>query len=212
MPPVSQVAAFAAVVAVVIAIPGPSVLFTISRALTASRTCALLTVTGNAAGVYLQVAAVAAGIGTLVERSLPAFTLIKWAGAAYLCYLGVQALRHRHSLAEALAAKLAPIPPRRAVRDGFVAGVTNPKTIVFFVAVMPQFASPAAGHLPLQMLLLGAVFPVIALVLDSCWALAAGAARDRLATSPRRLAMIGGTGGLAMIGLGMTLAVTGHHD
>ena len=212
MIPVSHVLAFAAVMAVLIAIPGPSVLFTISRALTVGRSCALLTVIGNSAGVYLQVIAVALGVGTLVERSVLALTVIRWAGAAYLMYLGVQAVRHRRSLAEALAARVKPVPPRRALLDGFVVGATNPKTIVIFVVALPQFTNPAAGHLPLQMLLLGAVFPVIALVLDSVWAAAAGTARQWFVRSPRRLALIGGTGGLVMIGLGATLAITGRKD
>lgn len=212
MIPLSHVLAFAAVVAVVIAVPGPSVLFTISRALTVGRRAALLTVLGNAVGVYGQVVAVAVGMGTLVERSVLVFTVIKWIGAAYLVYLGVQALRHRQALAEALGARVVPVPPWRALRDGLVVGAMNPKTVVFFVVGLPQFVSPAAGHLPLQMLVLGALFPVIAVVLDSCWAFAAGTAREWLARSPRRLAMIGGTGGLVMIGLGATLAVTGRKD
>ncbi len=212
MLPVSHLLAFAAVVTVLIAIPGPSVLFTISRALTVGRRCALLSVLGNGAGVYLQVIAVAVGVGPLAERSVLAFTVVKWAGAAYLVYLGVQALRHRRSLAAALADRVAPVPPLRAVRDGFVVGAMNPKTIVFFVVALPQFTSPGDGRLPLQMLLLGAAFPVIALVLDSCWAFAAGTARDWFARSPRRMERIGGTGGLVMIGLGATLAVTGRKD
>jgi threonine/homoserine/homoserine lactone efflux protein len=212
MVPVSHLLPFAAVVALVIAVPGPSVLFTISRALSVGRRCALLTVLGNGAGVYLQVTAVAFGVGTLVERSILVFTLIKWAGGAYLVYLGVQAVRHRRSLAAALAARAAPVPPWRAVRDGAVVGATNPKTIVFFVVALPQFVSPASGHVPLQMLLLGTLFPVIALVLDSGWAFAAGTARAWFARSPRRLALIGGTGGLVMIGLGATLAVSGRGD
>jgi threonine/homoserine/homoserine lactone efflux protein len=200
------------VVTVLIVIPGPSVLFTISRALAVGRSCALLTVLGNAAGCYLQVVAVALGVGTLVERSVLALTVVKWIGAAYLVYLGVQAVRHRRRLAEAMAARVTPVPPRRAVLDGFVVGATNPKTIVFFVVALPQFTSPAAGQLPLQMLLLGALFPAIALVLDSSWAFAAGTAREWFVRSPRRLALIGGTGGLVMIGLGATLAVTGRKD
>lgn len=212
MIPVSHVLAFAAVVALLIAVPGPSVLFTVSRALTVGRRAALVTVLGNAAGVYAQVVAVALGVGTLAERSVLALAVVKWIGAAYLVCLGVQAVRHRRSLAEALAARVTPVRPRRALRDGFVVGATNPKTIVFFVVALPQFVNPAAGHLPLQMLLLGLLFPVIAVVLDSGWALAAGTARDWLARSPRRLALIGGTGGLVMIGLGATLALTGRKD
>jgi threonine/homoserine/homoserine lactone efflux protein len=105
-------------------------------------------------------------------------------------------------MAEALAARVPPVTPLRAIRDGFVVGAANPKTIVFFVVGLPEFVSSAPGHLPVpaQMLILGALFPVIALVLDSAWAAIAGTARQWLVRSPRRLAMIGGTGGLVMIG------------
>jgi threonine/homoserine/homoserine lactone efflux protein len=214
MMPVSHVLAFVAVVTVLIAIPGPSVLFTISRALTVGRRSALLTVVGNEIGLYVQVAAVAFGVGAVVERSAHILAAVKFAGAAYLVYLGVQAIRHRKSMAEALAAQLRPVTPLRAVRDGFVVGVANPKTIVFFIVALPEFTSRAPGHLPVQaqMLVLGALFPVIALVLDSVWATMAGTARQWFASSPRRLALIGGTGGLVMIGLGVSVAVTGRKD
>ena len=214
MVPLSHVLAFAAVVSVLIAIPGPSVLFTISRALTVGRRAALLTVAGNEIGLCVQVVAVAFGVGTVVERSAQVLTAVKLAGAAYLVYLGVQAIRHRKSVAEALAAQVRPVTPLRAVRDGFVVGVANPKTIVFFVAALPEFTSSASGHLPVpaQMLILGAMFPVIALVLDSLWAAIAGTVRQWLVRSPRRLALIGGVGGLVMIGLGLSVAATGRKD
>jgi threonine/homoserine/homoserine lactone efflux protein len=214
MVPASHILAFAAVVTVLIAIPGPSVLFTISRALTVGRRSAFFTVTGNELGVYAQVVAVAFGVGALVERSAEIFTIVKWAGAAYLVYLGVHAIRRRQSMAEALAARVAPMVPLRAVRDGFVIGATNPKTIVFFVVAMPEFTDRAAGALPVQtqMLILGALFPAIAFVLDSVWAAVAGTARQWFARSPRRLALIGGTGGLMMIGLGVAIAATGRKD
>jgi threonine/homoserine/homoserine lactone efflux protein len=212
--PASHVLTFAAVAAVLIAIPGPSVLFTISRALTVGRTCALFTVAGNELGGCAQVIAVAFGVGALLERSAEIFSIVKWAGAAYLVYLGIQAIRHRQSMAEALAAKVPPVRPLRAVRDGFVVGVTNPKTSVFLVVALPEFTTRGPGYLPVQaqMLLLGLLFPAIALVLDSAWAAAAGTARQWLARSPRRLALIGGTGGLVMIGLGVSIAATGRKD
>jgi threonine/homoserine/homoserine lactone efflux protein len=214
MVPLSHVLAYAAVVSVVIAIPGPSVLFTISRALTVGRRAALLTVVGNEAGLCVQVAAVAFGVGAVLERYAQILTVVKLAGAAYLAFLGVQAIRHRTSMAEALAANLPPVRPLRAVRDGFAVGVSNPKSIVFLVVGLPEFVSRAPGHLPVpaQMLILGALFPVIALVLDGLWAIVADTARRWLVRSPRRLALIGGTGGLVMIGLGVSVAVTGRQD
>ena len=214
MVPASHVLAFAAVVTVVIAIPGPSVLFTISRALTVGRRAALLTVVGNELGLCVQVVAVAFGVGAVLQRSAQVITVIKLAGAVYLVFLGVQAIRHRRSVAEALAVRVTPVRPLRAIRDGFVVGVANPKTIVFFIAGLPEFTTTAPGHLPVpaQMLILGALFPVIALVLDSAWAAIAGTGRQWLVGSPRRLALIGGTGGLVMIGLGVRIAATGRKD
>src|SRR5215470_12975426 len=187
--PAGHILAFAALSTVLIAIPGPSVLFTISRALTVGRTCALFTVAGNELGGCVQVVAVAFGVGALVERSAEIFSIVKWVGAAYIVYLGVQAFRHRRALAESLAARVAPVRPLRAIRDGFVIGVTNPKSIVFLVVALPEFTDPTPGHLPVQVqiLLLGALFPAIAFVLDSVWAAAAGTARQWLSRSPRRL-------------------------
>src|SRR6202451_3446798 len=172
MIPASHVLVFATLVTVLIAIPGPSVLFTVSRALTVGRRSALFSVAGNELGLYAQVVAVAFGVGALVQRSAQIFTLVKWAGAAYLVFLGVQAVRHRQSMAAALAARLTPVRPARAIRDGFVIGATNPKTIVFFVVALPEFTARGAGHRPgpAQMLMLGALFPHMALLLASIWA------------------------------------------
>lgn len=95
---------------------------------------------------------------------------------------------------------------------GFAVGVANPKTMVFFAAVLPQFVDRSQGHVSAQMLLLGLVFNVIAVVFDSAWGLVAASARSWFANSPRRLALVGGVGGLTMIGLGVTVAATGRKD
>lgn len=208
--PVSNFLAFAVTAAIIVAIPGPSVLFTISRALTVGRRSAFLTVMGNAVGGYLQVVAAAFGIGAIVAHSATAFTVIKYLGAAYIVYLGIQAIRHRRSISSTLDSGIPVVSSRRALRDGLITGVTNPKSIVVIVTVMPTFTDPAAGPVWLQLLLLGALFPVFGLLLDGTWAAAAGTARAWLARSPRRMAAIGGTGGLVMIGLGTSLAFTGR--
>ncbi|HTU29851.1 MAG TPA: LysE family translocator [Solirubrobacteraceae bacterium] len=204
--------AFAGVAAILVAIPGPSVLFTISRALTGGRRTALWNVVGNELGLMVQVVAVAFGAGALIESSAHVFTVVKLIGAAYIVFLGVQAIRHRRSLSEAVARGAGPMSPGRAIRDGAVVGATNPKTVAFFLIILPQFTRPAAGHLTLQLLILGCVFPVVALAIDAVWALAAGTLSQWLARSPRRLAAIGGVGGLVMIGLGVSVAATGRRD
>ena len=96
--------------------------------------------------------------------------------------------------------------------DGFTVGVTNPKVIVFFAAMLPQFVDRQAGNVPVQIIVLGAIFAGIALISDSTWALAAGTVRNWLGRSQRRLELIGGIGGLAMIGIGTRLALTGRND
>jgi len=212
MVPLSHVLTFAALISVIVAIPGPSVLFTISRALTVGRRGALFTVIGNELGLCVQVVAVAFGVGAVLERSAQVLTAVKFAGAAYLVFLGVQAVRHRRSLGAALHAEVEHKTTGVLLRDGFVVGVSNPKAIVFFAAVLPQFVDASAGHVPLQMLLLGTVFTAIAVVCDSTWAVAAGTARAWIAHSPRRLELVGGAGGLVMIGIGASLALTGGRD
>ncbi|MEU6328386.1 LysE family translocator [Streptomyces sp. NPDC047049] len=206
--------AFAAMSLLVIAIPGPSVLFVIGRALAHGRRTALATVLGNVLGSYLLVAAVAFGLGALVERSAAVFLAVKLAGAAYLVFLGVQAFRHRKEMKMGTAD--VPAQPARGdlrtIADGVLVGVTNPKGIVFFAAVLPQFVDRAAGGLPAQMLVLGLVPISIGLITDTMWGLTASAARAWFARSERRLSMIGGAGGFAMIGLGMTVAATGRAD
>ena len=203
-----RVLAFAAMSLLVIVIPGPSVLFVIGRALAHGRRTAVATALGNVFGSYLLVVAVAVGIGSLVERSAAVYLTVKLAGAAYLVFLGVQAFRHRGEL-KASAITSRPAGPARGdlrtVLDGALVGVTNPKGVVFFAAVLPQFVDHAAGHVPAQMLLLG-------LVTDTLWGLTASAARTWFARSDRRLSLIGGAGGFTMIGLGLTVAVTGRAD
>jgi threonine/homoserine/homoserine lactone efflux protein len=203
---------FAAAAFVLILVPGPSVLFTVSRGVALGRRAALVTVLGNSTGVYLQVIAVAVGLGALVERSVTLFTTVKLAGAAYLVLLGLRAIRSREELAAAFDATAAARSRRRIYWEGFIVGATNPKAIVFFAAILPQFVQVGHGPAALQMLVLGLIFVAIALVSDGTWGLAAGTARAWLARSPRRLRQLSSVGGLAMIGLGLRLAATGRGD
>ncbi|UVJ39937.1 LysE family translocator [Arthrobacter sp. CJ23] len=209
MVPFTNLLAFALASLVLIAIPGPSVLFVIGRSLALGRKGGLLSVLGNALGMVPQIIAVALGLGVVLAQSIVLFTIIKFAGAAYLVYLGIQAIRHRGG--RTTAAGPAPSSSTwRLLREGFLVGATNPKSIVFFVAVLPQFVDYSAGSIPVQLASLGAVFLVIALVSDSIWALAAGTARHWFARSPQRISTLGATGGVMMIGLGGTLALTGN--
>src|SRR6476646_5247440 len=184
MPSAATLLTFTLAGIVLVAIPGPSVLFIVGRAL---------------------------AYGAVAARSVEVFTVLKLVGAAYLVYLGVQTFRHRGDLAAAIDRPVGPAH-RRLFWQGVVVGVTNPKVLIFFAAVLPQFVDLGAGSATGQMLVLGLLFAIIAATLDSTWGLAAGAVRAWFATSPARLRLVGGTGGLTMIGLGVGLAFTCRLD
>ncbi len=210
MPSLEALAAFALASVILIVIPGPSVLFVIGRSLSYGRWGGLMSVLGNGLGALPLVAAVAFGLGAIVAQSVMLFTSIKLLGAAYLIYLGVQAIRRRKDgVADGTEPTRPSLTPSVMLRQGFIVGVTNPKTIVFFVAVLPQFVSFRAGAIPLQMMVLGLVFVTIGFICDAVWAILAGSAGAWFAKSPRRLSGIRAIGGGLMIGLGGGLALTG---
>jgi threonine/homoserine/homoserine lactone efflux protein len=211
--PTRHLVEFLLTVYVLILIPGPSVLFVVSRGVSLGRRAALATVLGNASGFAFQLALVALGLGGIVARSDAVFTTLKLIGAAYLVYLGVRNLRDRKALSKMFGTADATAKPlRRLVGEGFFVGATNPKGIIVFTAVLPQFIDRSRGHVTIQFLLLGAICLVIALLSDGAWAIASGTARDWLGRSGRRLELLTGTGGLMLIGLGVGLAVTGRKD
>ena len=214
MPPAHAIVAFAAAAAAIIIVPGPSVLFVVGRGVAYGRRAALATVVGNAAGVYVQVMAVALGVGAIVERSIVVFTAVKLVGAAYLVDLGVRALlsARRGAVATAESTERGPADPvsphRSHGRDGFVVGVANPKVIVFLAAILPQFVATDGAPAGVQMAVLGLVFVGIALVLDSSWALLAGTARSWFRRSPDHLRRLTGFGGLVREGLGVRVGLS----
>jgi threonine/homoserine/homoserine lactone efflux protein len=208
----TQLAEFALASFILIVIPGPSVLFVVGRALAHGRRTALASVVGNAFGVYVVAACVAFGLGSLVQRSEIVFTVVKVAGAIYLIWLGVHAIRHRQSLSAALTGGDSEPGAWHAARQGFVVGVANPKVFILFGAILPQFIDRSAGHVSLQMLELSVASFVIAVLCDSIWAVVASTVRSWFANSPKRLAMVGGIGGLAMIGVGVTVLGTGRKN
>jgi threonine/homoserine/homoserine lactone efflux protein len=207
-----QLAAFAPAAMALLVIPGPSVLFVVTRGVALGRRAALATVLGNELGLCCHVVAVAVGIGAIVQRSVAVFTVMKLAGAAYLIWLGVRAIRERRDLRDALAVTSGARSRRRLVWDGFIVGVSNPKTTLFFLAVLPQFVRPEQGHVTLQLVALGITFVVLAFLNDGLYGVAAGSVRSWFDRSPRRAELVGGTSGLVMIGLGLRLAVTGRRD
>jgi threonine/homoserine/homoserine lactone efflux protein len=212
MLPTDHLVAFVLASVVLVLIPGPTVIFVVSRALAHGRRSALGTVTGNSTGSVVLVLLVAFGLGSLVERSLLVFMAIKLVGAAYLIYLGVRTFLERGQLADLLHSSAPTGHGRHVFLQGIIVGVTNPKALVFYAAVLPQFVDPYRGSVPVQLAVLGFAFVLIAGLLDGVWGLAAGTARDWFARSPKRLRALGGTGGLTMVGLGVGLAVTGRAE
>jgi threonine/homoserine/homoserine lactone efflux protein len=210
VPSVEALLTFALAGVVLVVIPGPSVLFIVGRALAHGRRAALASVAGNTAGASLVVVVVALGFGAVAAQSILVFTVLKLVGAAYLIYLGVHTYRTRGELLAALGRGGA--AGGRLFWQGLVVGATNPKVLIFFAAVLPQFVDTAAGDATTQMLVLGLLFAVLAASLDSIWGLAAGTARNWLATSPVRVRRLGGTGGVLMVVMGAGLALSGRPD
>jgi threonine/homoserine/homoserine lactone efflux protein len=211
MPETSQLLSFIAASVAILIIPGPSVLFVITRGVALGRRAAVATMVGNESGVLVHVVAVALGVGAVVQRSVLVFNTIKLVGALYLVWLGINAVRNRKDWVTTMTGPTQR-SPRRLWRDGFVVGLTNPKSTLFFLAVLPQFVTPERGHVSLQLLVLGLVFVVLAAINDGIYGVTAGSVRRWLDRSPRRREVVGGTSGLIMIGLGVRLALTGRKD
>lgn len=190
--------------------PGPGVLYIVARSLVQGRRSGLVSVAGVALGNLGNAFAVAIGLAALFAVSSAAFTVIKYAGALYLVYLGVQMLRAARSEIPTVPVAQ-PAPLARIFRDGFVVALLNPKTTVFFAAFLPQFLSPEASPIG-QTLMLGTLFVAIATVTDSVYALAAGALAPAL-TRARKVRRLGRhAGGGTFIGLGIFAALTGTRD
>ena len=201
MPSLSNLTGFLLIALVVIVIPGPSVVYTIGRALVLGRRAAVLSVLGNAIGVGFQIVAVAFGLGALIAQSAELFFFVKIFGALFLIYLGLSAIVKRKAKLDTTVIENPP-RTRRILLESMVVGITNAKTIVFFLAAFPQFISP--GESPVtQMLFMGLLFSIIGVASDSVWAIAAGTARDWLTASLGRLATVRAGGGVALTGLGV---------
>ena len=211
MPTTQQLIAFVIASFVIILVPGPSVLFTVARAVAWGRTAAVVTVLGNALGMLTLAALIAFGFGPLLQRSNALYAAVQWAGGAYLIWLGIDAVRHRKLHAADMLEQEPEAPShRQTLREGFVVGILNPKAVVFFAAVFPQFVNRTAGHVPLQLMVLGVIFVSIAILSDGTWGLVAGTIREWLAADPGRLVKMRATGGAVMVLLGLAIIFTAH--
>lgn len=201
MPSAANILGFTLLAIVIIVVPGPGVLFAVGRALVLGTRPALLSVLGNALGVGVQIVVVSLGLGVLIQSSPEAFFVIRVAGALMIGYLGIRAILHRRQSLEDGADK--PHSRSTILKESVVVGLTNAKTLVFFLAALPSFVSVEDGNPIIQMLLLGLIFSIIGIASDSVYAIAAGRARDWLATSEKRLAAFRGLGGIALTLLGV---------
>ena len=194
---------------VIILAPGPSVLFVIARAIAWGRKTAVFTVAGNVTGAFALSTLVAVGLGPILQRSDLAYAAIQWGGSLYLMYLGVEAIRQRKIHAEDMRNQGDAAPGiARSIRDGFWVGALNPKGLVFYAAVLPQFVDRDRGNVALQLIFLGAVFSILAFISDGTWGLLAGTARQWLATDARRLESLRAFGGVVMITLGVLVLIS----
>lgn len=191
---------------IIILAPGPSVLFVIARAIAWGRKTAVFTVAGNVTGAFFLSVFVALGLGPILQRSELAYIAVQWGGGLYLVFLGVDAIRSR-TVHAADMTNQGDISPTifQSIRDGFWVGALNPKGVVFFAAVLPQFIDRERGSVTAQLILLGAVFSILAFFSDGTWGLLAGTARNWLATDSKRLELLRLTGGVIMIILGLSV-------
>ncbi len=188
----------------IILAPGPSVLFTIARAIAWGRATALLTVLGNVLGMYLMSIFVCFGLGPILSRSHIIFNLVQWGGGLYLIYLGVSAIKDSPRDAEGMRQIVDAKPSSLAtIRQGFMVGALNPKGLVFFAAIVPQFVDRDKGSITMQMLIMATIFAAIALLSDGSWGLLAGTVRQWFASDVKRLIRMRTTGGAVMILLGI---------
>jgi len=198
---------------IIILAPGPSVLFVIARAVAWGRATAVATVLGNVLGSFSLSIIVALGLGPILQRSVIAFNAVQVLGGAYIVYLGIQAIRHSQVHAEDMTNQGDEKPTvRKSIREGYFVGILNPKALVFFAAILPQFIDRARGSVTSQLLLLGAIFTVIAFVSDGSWGLLAGTIRNWLATDVKRLVRMRVTGGVVMICLGIFTLASAIHN
>ena len=194
---------------VLLLVPGPAVLYIVTRSIHQGRRAGLVSVLGIHLGTLVHITAATAGLSALLVSSATAFTVVKLAGAAYLLGLGLWTIVSRK--AETDVALGGERRLRRVFTQGVVVNVLNPKTALFFLAFLPQFVDPHRGHAALQIALLGLTFAALGMVTDSIWAIAAGTAGDVLRRS-RRFALVQRyVSGTVFVGLGVVTALAGAH-
>ncbi|MFI7450944.1 LysE family translocator [Nonomuraea sp. NPDC049714] len=199
MPDLTTLALFCTATLALLLVPGPAVLFIVTRSVAQGRSAGLISVLGVHAGSLVHVAAATLGVSALLAASATAFTVVKYAGIAYLVWLGARKLLRRGGGEEAV--ELPVHSRRRMFWEGFVVNVLNPKTAIFFLAFLPQFTDAAAGPIAPQMLLLGLLWLALGMASDGTYAMLAAtlAGRVRRSAKARRRLDVGS--GLVYLGL-----------
>ncbi|MEV7005793.1 LysE family translocator [Streptosporangium sp. NPDC051022] len=208
MPDVMTLALFAAATLALLLVPGPAVLYIVTRSVAQGRGAGLVSVLGIHLGSVVHVVAAALGVSALVAASATAFTVVKYLGAAYLVWLGIRKLTARSGGDEAAEPPLA--SRTRLFWEGFVINVLNPKTAIFFLAFLPQFTDPARGPVAVQVVVLGLVWIALGMASDGAFALLASAMAGRLRRSARARRRLDVTSGVVYLGLGAVAAFTGE--
>ncbi|HVP01847.1 MAG TPA: LysE family translocator [Solirubrobacteraceae bacterium] len=207
MPSVSTLGVFAAASLALIAVPGPSVLYIVTRSIEHGRSAGLVSMLGVQAGALVHVTAAALGLSALLASSAVAFSAVTWVGGAYLVYLGIRRLR-AGTLTD-LGQNPPPVGRAALFRQGALVNVLNPKTAIFFLAFLPQFVDPARGTPALQALALGLCFIAIAILSDGTYALLAGSVGDRLRRNAAAALRLERVGGVLLILLGAVAVLSG---
>ncbi len=205
MPSSSAYAVFLVTAVAILLVPGPAVLYVVTRSIEMGRAGGIASVAGITTATFVYVALAAAGLSSLVVASPAVFDVVKYAGAAYLLFLGVRRLLRRG--ADEVAEEPVPRTLRRAYTQGVVVNLTNPKMIVFVFAFLPQFVDPHASSPWLQTLVLGLSFTALAFLSDSLYAVAAGSVADRLRGTERIAKIERWVGGSVLVCLGILAAV-----
>lgn len=193
---------------VLLLVPGPAVLYIVGRSVSQGRTAGLVSVLGIHAATFIHVLAAALGLSVLLLSSTLAFSIVKYAGAAYLIWLGLRKIFGSPAAASANG-ELARYSHARLLRDGFIVNLLNPKTALFFFAFLPQFVDIGRGRVAMQIALLGLLFAVLGLCTDSTYALLAGTAGNWLKRSRGYLRFERYGSGLLFVGLGVAAAFSG---
>lgn len=208
LPSAPVLLAFLGATLATLAVPGPSVLYVVTRSTAHGRRAGLLSMLGLETGAALHVLAAALGLAALLARSPVAFDAVRWCGAAYLVWLGVRELRAARPGADRADGAPPPVGRWRLYADGVLVDVLNPKTAVFFLAFLPQFVDPARSPAAGQLAALGLVFVALAAVVDSTYAVLAARMAARWRTSGRvRLVMSRAAGGVYLALAGAAVVV-----